>query len=70
LIWDLLHNCKIPPDVVETLVISALRRLRQEDCEFKASLGYIAIPNLENKNEKKQNQTNICKNPSPLHNTT
>jgi hypothetical protein len=22
-------------------VISALRRLRQEDCEFKASLGYI-----------------------------
>jgi hypothetical protein len=23
------------------VVISALRRLRQEDCEFKTSLGYI-----------------------------
>lgn len=30
------------PGVVRTPVISALRRLREEDrCEFKASLGYI-----------------------------
>jgi hypothetical protein len=28
-------------------VIPALRRLKQEDCEFKASLGYIVVPNLE-----------------------
>jgi hypothetical protein len=25
-------------------VISALRRLKQEDCEFKASLGYTVRP--------------------------
>jgi hypothetical protein len=27
-----------------TSVITALRWLRQEDCEFKASLGYVARP--------------------------
>jgi hypothetical protein len=32
-------------------VILALRRLRQEDCEFKASLGYISC--LKNQKQKK-----------------
>jgi hypothetical protein len=30
-----------------TLVIPALRRLRQEACEFEVSLGYIARPCLK-----------------------
>jgi hypothetical protein len=33
-------------------VISALRRLRQEDGEFKASLGYTAGPSLKKLNKK------------------
>jgi hypothetical protein len=32
-----------------TPIISAFERLRQEDCEFKAGLGYIARPGLKNK---------------------
>lgn len=36
-------------------VISALERLRQEDGDFKTSLGYIARPDLDNK------QTNYSK---------
>jgi hypothetical protein len=35
-------------------VIPAFRRLRQEDCEFEASLGYIARPNLKIKKKKKK----------------
>jgi hypothetical protein len=35
-------------------VIPALRRLRQEDHEFLASLGYIARLCLKNKNKKKK----------------
>jgi hypothetical protein len=31
------------------LVIPALKRLRQEDCNFKARLGYIGRPCLKNK---------------------
>jgi hypothetical protein len=33
-------------------VISALGRLRQEDCEFKASFSYIARPCLKTKQNK------------------
>jgi hypothetical protein len=32
--------------MVATPLIPALRRLKQEDCEFQASLGYIARPYL------------------------
>jgi hypothetical protein len=30
-------------------VIPALRKLRQDDCKFKASLGYITTPCLKKK---------------------
>jgi hypothetical protein len=39
-----------PGVVLHTFVISALRRLRHEDCEFEASVGYIARPYLKKKN--------------------
>jgi hypothetical protein len=32
------------------LCISALERLRQENCEFEASLSYIAKPHLKERN--------------------
>jgi hypothetical protein len=44
-----------------TPVISALGRLRQEDCESKASLEYIVRPYLKKKKKKKsQLEQNIC----------
>jgi hypothetical protein len=33
-------------------IILTLRRLRQKDCKFKASLGYTARPCLKNKQAK------------------
>jgi hypothetical protein len=36
------------------LVIPALSRLRQENCEFEVSLGYIVRPRLKKKKEKRQ----------------
>jgi hypothetical protein len=38
-----------------TYAIPALRRLRQEDLKFKASLGYTARPHLKRKKERKKN---------------
>lgn len=32
-------------------MVSALGRLKQDDCEFKAVLGYIASPHLKNKQQ-------------------
>jgi hypothetical protein len=34
------------PGMVEPPVIPAVKRLKQEDCEFKASLGYIVSSTL------------------------
>jgi hypothetical protein len=36
------------------LIISALRRLRQEDHEFEASLDYISRPYFKKQNKTKQ----------------
>jgi hypothetical protein len=50
-------------------VIPALRRLRHEEHEFKASLGYIAGLHLKKeekkKNEKEREYKIINTNPSP-----
>jgi hypothetical protein len=39
-----------------TSIIPAVRRLRQEDLEFKASLGYTAKPCLKKENKKKRKE--------------
>jgi hypothetical protein len=39
--------------VVYTTVNSVLGRLRQEDCKFEASMGYIVRPEKKKKKEKK-----------------
>jgi hypothetical protein len=39
------------------LVTPALRRLRQEDLEFEASLGYIAGPITKNKKKRPELMT-------------
>jgi hypothetical protein len=43
-------------------VILTFRRLRQEDCEFEASLGYITSlylnPSLQSLSSKKKNEAN------------
>jgi hypothetical protein len=43
-------------------IIPALRRLRHEDLEFKASLGYREIPCLNNKKkkERKKKKKVVC----------
>jgi hypothetical protein len=52
-----------------TPVTSALGRLRQENCEFKASLGYIVRPCLQKKKKQKKQTHNNPKQiviPLPL----
>jgi hypothetical protein len=39
-------------------LFKTLRRLRQEDCEFQASLGCITRPHLKNR-RKEKNELNI-----------
>jgi hypothetical protein len=51
--------------VVAHAVIPAHRRQRQEDCEFKASLGYIVRPCLKTKQKqtkrnKKEEKKWVC----------
>jgi hypothetical protein len=43
------------------LVIPVLGRLRQEDCEFEASLGYTVRPYLETKKKAKHIKNNFPK---------
>jgi hypothetical protein len=40
--------------VVYTTVNSVLGRLRQEDCKFEASMGYIVRPEKKKKEKKKK----------------
>jgi hypothetical protein len=44
-----------------TPVIPALRRLREEDQELEASLGYLVRPYLKTPQKTKQNKKVLCK---------
>lgn len=48
---------KIQPGMVMVPVVTVPRRIRQNDCKFKTSLGHIAKPYLEtNKQSNPQNE--------------
>jgi hypothetical protein len=47
-------------------VISALRRLRQEDSKFKVSLSYTEQEHLKKKKQKKPNQPNRKNHPATI----
>lgn len=46
--WNSDLKMKEEAGVVAHTIIPVLGRWRQDDCEFKVSLGYISIPYLKN----------------------